>query len=277
MARKVAIILLLGVCSLLADSQRPLKMAMDNFFDLVNTAPPPPFQCTSDEPEQEREAQLVQECLLSLCGNPKDNPTNFLTDNNFDQFLKPDQIASLEYLGEKVGEQVEKKYDIFVKTLENDIDHGKIENHIAQWEQSDYESWVRNSLDHQISFKVSKSKELSYSLDILPGTPLAVVEVFRAYAESKKEAIEKSPLAGVEYGLYPFDKAMEIATHYWNMVERLFAKADTKKIDPDPVALFQDLQRKFDWGQLKSIEDLGEFVGAFPRLLPGLEMEIFLG
>ena len=261
---KVIFILLLGIYSFPASGQWILKSTMDKFFGILNRGPSPAPQCLSEKIQEENETQLAQQCTLSLCGPPKDNPTTRITNYNFHRFIEPTSMASLEPLTSRIRSSVERRYNGFVKALEDSINSDELEEHIAGWKQKDYDFWARYSLEHRINFTIEKglplSQGVSYTLTISPGTPVAVVKAITAYAESKKRVIESSPLAGLENGLYSFDEAIELVDKYWKMIEKLFQKADTKKVYQNDIEQFEQLKRQFDQEELKSLDDINNFV-----------------
>ena len=211
---------------------------------------------------RESEEQLELQCVLSLCGTPENNPTTYLTNLNFDQFISPRSMETLTELESTVRGRVERgfaHYDLFMKSLGEFI---KKNDHSLDISAMD----LADALGDFYEIEVDKEKPPGQQIDFQPSFPPAVepalkelVEAIEVYIQSAEDKANKSFSDGLHHGLYSLDEAQKILDKYWKEAQSIYQNNASKMHEGDR-SRFRELKEQFENEPFKHVYAISDFV-----------------
>ena len=218
------------------------------------------FQCRADGTSLTTHymENLAQQCVLKLCGKPKDHASGIMTDFNLDQYVEQEKFTPIwNRIEGRLREMIEMDLE----------DHHAMIQQLKQNpdpkpdfpEDYNFDEYARRFFDQYIVLEVDKSKpwdqRLQYTLLLPEGVDTTFKEGIEEYAIAKKRKQESQFHKSISEQFYTFDEQKDLLRQKWD--EFYLQYLARKEAGPDfmreEAGNIEDLREKIEGNQLFNI------------------------
>lgn len=223
--------------------------------------------------EQERYSPDINQCMKDICGAPKDNSTDILTDHNIDSFLPNRNVPGLDKMEASIDaafEAEKKKNQAFLQRGRELFEDATAEEAIKEFSPADWERIVHtvygpyiNVISNPFGTKVSDQISVTPKTNLEGLDPSMKAQVEKYAEDLEKKLREESWHHQITHRTVTLEKAQELLLrNYMTLAQQIKQKTDgrsfiSKLFKGDEQNLNQEINDK-----IRNIREL-----SFPEII----------
>lgn len=230
-------------------------------------------KCNPQVEEDYKEKKLLHKCAMSLCGAPKDSPSPYLLDFNFEENVDEGVMKRFREVKHEVKILMEReiaKNNNLIEAYKKKKKNGEFNLNLEGWNTDDYEQFTYMAYGKYISMNINRELPMGDRIKLSIEYPEGATESFKKsiddFANEKKKTMANHFQTGLYSNFYTYEEAIKRLNDNWEVVKKDFleekkSNPEFMKDNPESLNEFSEIDQFIKKGEFQDSFEIGNIAG----------------